>query len=452
MATYRIGVRGCQHLGYAAGGMRTNKTTGWNQRVVDGHIAHQLTMESMLAAGVRGIVDGGDIMHFNKPLPRDVAVANRVDDMRAAAGIWGISNTGNHDAGGGSDIAAAGVIHRPHLGMTAVYPDPSRSEGVGPYPGLYEVHTAASNPHLPAGLALHIVSHYGLSKLLDGNGITIDPQPLPGMVNLLFAHGTFETDERLLRCIKPHGEERPIPPEWAERGFDALLLSHYHTAGVVPGYNNRERGQVWYTGSALRRGFSDEPGGRGWLQVDVHDTGEVTIELVPIWQRPQLDLPVIDADGLTVEQLDQIVSDHLASATLTDTETGVLTGDPGVIVRQKILGSSAAQRIGLGRLRGRYTNMAADAAHWVGVVFDHNRNETATPPTGDTTTGDETDRGWALGARVADYSEDLRGRYPTIAHRLGVPDPLHHPVLDQAVTWVGQIQRDATAADHDTTT
>jgi hypothetical protein len=33
---YKIGVRGCQHLGYAARNMRLDRTTGWNQRVVDG--------------------------------------------------------------------------------------------------------------------------------------------------------------------------------------------------------------------------------------------------------------------------------------------------------------------------------------------------------------------------------------------------------------------------------
>ena len=304
-AGYTIGVRGCQHLGYQPTGMRVHRATGWNQRVVDGHVAHELTMRSMLDAGVNGIVDGGDLTHWNRPLPRDVEVANRVDDLRAAAGVWAVGNSGNHCAGGGSDLSAMGVMHRPALGIRAVFPDPNGAPdgAIGPHPGLYEVHTRADNPHLPDGLALHFVSHYGLSRDLADAGITIDPTPLPGMVNLFFSHGTFATDERLYQCIDPHGEERPIPGEWALRGWDAMILSHYHTLGAVPGYGTGERGQVWYTGSSLRRGFSDEPGMRGWLAVTVHDTGSVTVTPHAIWQRPQHDLPTVDATGLTVTDL-----------------------------------------------------------------------------------------------------------------------------------------------------
>src|SRR5690349_17758755 len=93
---YKIGVRGCQHLGYAARNMRLDRTTGWNQRVVDGHIAHGLIMHDMINAGVDGIVDGGDLSHWNKPVPRDIAIANRVDDLRVSAGTWAIATPSYH--------------------------------------------------------------------------------------------------------------------------------------------------------------------------------------------------------------------------------------------------------------------------------------------------------------------------------------------------------------------
>lgn len=433
MAVYKIGIRGCQHLGYGASGMRLNKETRWNQRVSDGHVAHQLTMQSMIEHGVAGVVDGGDIFHFNKPLPRDVAVANQVDDLRAEAAIWGLTNSGNHDVGGGSDISAAGIVHRPHLGMVATFPDPTRSGGVGPYPGLYEVHTSATNPHLPDGLALHVISHYGLSRFLADNGIRIDPQPLDGHVNLLFAHGTFAADDRLYQCINPHGEERAIPPEWAERGWEAMLLSHFHTLGAIPGYGEGDRGQVWYTGSALRRGFVDEPGTRGWLEVAVHDTGKVTVTPVPLWQRPQHDLPKIDATNLTVSDLDDLITANLVTVAMADAETGRLTGDPGAIVRQRVTGSTHAQRQGLSALRGRYAQLAADAAHWTGVVYDRNVDERAQ--------GVDRDRRDAadVTTRVTDYEADLRSRYPAISHRLGVPTQLAAPVLDTAAAWAGEL-------------
>lgn len=439
---FTIGACGDQHLGYAPAGMRHNKTTGWNQRIVDGHIAHQLTMQSMIDHGVKLITDGGDLMHYNKPLPRDVEVANRVDDLRAKAAIPGVGNSGNHDAGGGNDISAAGVMNRPGMGWLAVYPDPQRAlgNGIGPLPGLYEVHQAASNPWIPEGIALHMVSHYGLSRTLADQGVNVDPQPIPGMVNLLFCHGVFSADDRLYRVVNPHGEERPVPGDWAVRGWDAMILSHYHTLGAVPGFGDHERGQVWYTGSSLRRGFSDEAGMRGWLKISIHDTGHVTIDPVPIWQRPQYDLDPIHAADLSVADLDDRITANLAQVAFTDDESATLTGDGGAIVRQKIIGATFAQRQGLAALRGRYATLAAAAAHWTGAQFVD--NTVITLPDMPATGG-----GWGLAHRVNDFTADLRDRYPTIADRLTIPDRLRTQVLITAAAWTDQLRPDAKLAE-----
>lgn len=443
-AGYTIGVRGCQHLGYAPTGFRMDRDTGWNQRITDGHFAHEATMRAMLAAGVDGIVDGGDLTHWNKPLPRDVEAANRVDDLRAEAGVWAVGNSGNHCAGGGNDLSAMGVMHRPALGMSAVYPDPRKGldEGVGPFPGLYEVHTSQSNTHLPDGLALHFISHYGLSKDLADAGVDIDPQPLPGHVNLFFSHGVFATDERLYQCIDPHGEERAIPGEWALRGWDAMILSHYHTLGAVPGYETGDRGQVWYTGSALRRGFSDEPGMRGWLAVTVHDTGRVSVEAKPIWQRPQHDLPTIDATDLTVTDLDDLVTEHLGKITLYDPESARLTGHGGAIVRQRITGTTPTQRQGLAGLHGRFATLTADAAWW-GTHTSHHAQVTAAINGADTR---------AVTARITDFGTALTERVDRLAHLVGVPDSLIDPVTQQATTWAANVATnvDRAEADHAT--
>lgn len=445
-AGYRIGVRGCQHLGYAASGMRAHKRSHWNQRIHDGHYAHEATMRSMIEHGVDGIVDGGDLTHFNKPLPRDVEAANKVDDLRAAAGIWGIGNSGNHCAGGGNDISAMGVMHRPAMGMSAVYPDPLRraGDGVGPFPGLYEIHTSETNSALPDGLALHMVSHYGLSRFLPEAGITIDPTPLPGHVNLFFSHGVFQADERLYQCVNPHGEERPIPPEWATRGWDAMLLSHYHTLGAVPGYGDGERGQVWYTGSSLRRGFSDEAGVRGWLRVTIADTGHVRIDVVPIWQRPQIDLPVIDATDLSTTDLDDLITANVSAISLTDAESGDLTDDPGVILRQRIANTTGTQRRALAGLRGRYLSLTEPAAWWSGLVFDG-----AVMP--EVTRASQMPRlDWST-ARTVDFSADLRGRYERLRDAVQVPTQLHEPVLHQTLAWTNQISPAPNTAEADTT-
>lgn len=434
-AGYTIGVRGCQHLGYQPQGMRLNKATSWNQRIVDGQYAHEATMRSMLETGVDGIVDGGDLMHVSTPRPIDVEAANRVDDLRVKAGVWAVGNSGNHDAGGGSDLSAMGVMHRPDLGILAVYPDPKRGvgDGIGPFPGLYEIHTSETHRNLPDGLALHFVSHYGLSRHLLEAGIDIDPTPLPGHVNLFFSHGVFETDQRLYRCINPHGEERPIPGEWALRGWDAMLLSHYHTLGAVPGYGDGDRGQVWYTGSSLRRGFSDDEGTRGWLQVTVRDTGRIAIEAKPIWQRPQHELPVIDAASLTVADLDDQITTHLGTVPLTDRESASLTGDPGAIVRQTIRHTTATQRQGLAALRGRYLELTAEAAWWR-LNFDQPILSTTGPRSLEAKT---------VTTRVTDFAGELNLRADRLLHHVGVPEKLTNAVMDQAQSWAASVHGDA---------
>ena len=431
-AGYTIGVRGCQHLGYAATGMRLNTQTRWNQRIVDGNYAHQATMRDMIDAGVDGIVDGGDLSHWARPLPATMETANRVDDLRVEAGIWAVGNSGNHDAGGGSDLSAMGVMHRPHLGINAVYPDPTRGPGagIGPFPGLYEVHTSADNPHLPDNLALHFVSHYGLSRDLADYGINIDPTPLPGHVNLFFSHGVFTADERLYQCVDPHGEERPIPTEWAHRGWDAMILSHYHTMGAVPGFGEGDRGQVWYTGSSLRRGYSDEVGARGWVKVTIANTGKVTVTSETIWQRPQFELPTIDATGLTIADMDDLITAHLATIPHADPESAALTGDAGAIIRQQITGTTPAQRQGLTGLRTRFAGLTSDAAWW--KIDTHHHAANSRPALGGL------DR--VLHARITDFASEVTTRADRLRASAGVPDQLAAPATDQAVEWASQVE------------
>jgi DNA repair exonuclease SbcCD nuclease subunit len=413
-------------LGYAARNMRLDRTTGWNQRVVDGHIAHGLIMQDMINVGVDGIVDGGDLSHWNKPIPRDIEVANRVDDLRVSAGIWAVANSGNHCAGGGADLSAMSIMHRPHLNMNAIFPDPKRrpGDGPGPHPGLYEIHTPDE------GLALHFVSHYGLDRSLADRGIHIDPQPLPGAVNLLFCHGVFDADGRLYQCVNPHGEERPIPVDWAHRDWDAVLLSHYHTAGPIPGFDRNDHCQVWYTGSALTRGFADDPGPRGWLLVTLRDTGHVAIELRTIWQRPQFDLPTIDATELSSADLDDIVTANIAGTPLWDEESARISGDGGAIVRQVVGNTSPAQRQALSARAGRYANLTRDAAWW--SISYAQRIDASALASGSRSGRDIT-------RRFTDFAAELRLRSDCLAEAAKVPPRMRPPVLEQAIHWAEEI-------------
>lgn len=366
---YKIAVWGCQHLGY--GGKGLNRTiNGVNLREVDGYIAHNQMMDAALAEGVNGIVDGGDLFHVEHPSNRAVNEAIMADNKRVDASdnsepIWRITNGGNHDNGASSRVSAVSHIQRSHLDSRSIFPelDKPAIDQVGPFPGYYEVHQPDPNIEL----YLHVVSHNGLDPQLADRGIIIDPQPIEGAVNLLFAHGIFSADGRLFGADDRHGATRVIPEEWANRNFDHLLLSDYHTPGVIPGFGSdggRERSQVWMTGSAVRRGFSDDESPRGWLLVTLHDNGRVTVELRTIWQRPQVDFPPIDAREYSAEEIDELVRERLTRQDMWDEETAELTGDGGYILRQLISHTTPHQRRALASARREWMGAAHDAAYW----------------------------------------------------------------------------------------
>ncbi|WP_458683771.1 hypothetical protein [Prescottella equi] len=361
--SYRFATLGCTHAGYSARGMRMHRPTGWNLRVVDGQIAYHQAITQIIGANCRGVWHGGDVTHWSRPLPRDVESVQRLDDLLHDAGLWNGKNSGNHCAGSGADLSAVSVFDRPAMNAFTVYPDRRRAaeDSVGPHPGLYEIH----QPDPEQQIYLHVISHYGLDPSLRDQGIDIDPHPLDHGVNILCSHGIFVGDERLYKAAERHGADRLIPTDWVTRGFDLTLLSDYHTPGRVDGFGAPDGfGQVWYTGSTVRRGFSDDETARGWLQVDIPDHGAPQVRLQEIWQRPQLDFDPIDATGMTVTAINDLVRDRLASQSWTDPTSADLTGDGGWILRQRIVGASPQQRQGIYELTGDWANAASDAAYW----------------------------------------------------------------------------------------
>jgi hypothetical protein len=209
-----------------------------------------------------------------------------------------------------------------------------------------------------------------------------------------------------------------------------VLLSHYHTAGPIPGFGNDGQCQVWYTGSALTRGFADEPGPRGWLLVTVHGPGVVDIELRTIWQRPQFDLATIDAAELPPTDLDDILTANITGIPLTDEESALISGDGGAIVRQVIRNTSPAQRQALSARAGRYANLARDAAWW-NIAYEQRID--APVPSGGSRAGRDLTR------RYTDFAAELRLRADHLVKAVKVPSRMRQPVLEQAVCWASEI-------------
>jgi hypothetical protein len=303
---FRIGFLSDSHLGYAAK-CANDPRSGLNQRVVDGYVAFKSSIDQIIEADIDLVVHGGDLFHRSWPSVGDIVWARRQLDRLAKAGIPLYGNTGNHDASaerGKSPATAA--VHDPDRGIHMITDPYQRFEPV-------------------EGLFLHAVSHYGLAQ-----SERLLPDPVDGAVNILTAHGAaLVPGHEIFHCADSPGEQ-PIGLDLLTNdGFAQHLLGHYHGMGEI--IDN-----VWYAGSAIRRGFSDPEGGRGWLLVTVHTDGTVKVEPQYIAQRPQHDLPKIDATGLSGAEVEEQIRANLSAVDLS-----------GAIVRQVVTNISTATRRGI---------------------------------------------------------------------------------------------------------
>lgn len=298
---YKIGFFADSHIGYSAR-CRTH-SSGLNMRVRDGFLGLRETVTQILAADVDIVVHGGDIFHRSHPAISEIAWVRQQLERFAQAGTPVFVDTGNHDfANDRGKSPATAAIHDPGRNINAV--------------------TEPYQTFRPAeGLNLHLISHVGLLA-----AERIIPEPVDGEVNIFTTHGAAQVPGHEIFATVDSPGEAVIGYDVLTLPWSATLLGHYHGMGALPGFNAGKTGQVWYSGSLLRRGFSDPEGGRGWLLVTVNDDGTVTVEPQYVKQRPQFDLPIIDAAGLTGDAVEEAIRHNLGTIDLGD-----------AIVRQKVI-------------------------------------------------------------------------------------------------------------------
>ena len=346
--SYSIGYRGCQHLGYAARNMRMHNDTGWNLRVIDGHVAHELTMRDMLAVGVNGVFDGGDIAHWSQPENRDIHHMRLIDDLRVDAigqdGLapWYRGNTGNHDVGAVSAISAASALHRPALEAQVVYPgQPVRCRAVA-----WPVRGSPTRPcHSP------VLAHRFPQWAPRWSGCQPRTNSRWGEPAVRARHFHRQTPANGT-CGNPTVSSGSSPPP----GSTAVGM-RFCCRICTPWVRCPGTGRP--TVNAGRSGTPDPlcdaasptaVGPRGWLLVTLNDDGTVAVTARPVWQRPQHELPVINAAGLTAAEVDEQVTTHLGVSSWWDPASAELTGDGGYILRQRITGVSPSLRKSLNGL------------------------------------------------------------------------------------------------------
>lgn len=318
----KIGFIADSHLGYQAR-CRTHPQSGLNMRVRDGYQALAERVTQMIDSEVDLVIDGGDLFHKSWPNVFDIVWARKQLDRLVAAGIPVVGNTGNHDAS----------AERGKLPATATVNDPDKHVDfvVEPYRALHPID----------GLTVHVVSHYGLAQTER-----LIPEPVEGDINIFTTHGAaMVPGHDAFLCVDSPGEQAIGLDLLVDDRYAVKLLGHYHAMGEI-------LDNVWYAGSAVRRGFSDPAGGRGWLEVNIDSSGNTTVTPRHIHQRPQYDLPVIDAAHLTGEDVCEQILGHLG---------GVDCGD--AIVRQVVTNCSHSVRRGVDQTMVK--NAADETLMWM---------------------------------------------------------------------------------------
>lgn len=286
------------HIGYAS--TRIVDDQKINLRVGDGYRALAQIITQIIEQGADAVLVPGDTFHIPEPKIRDIVYAQNQFRRLHEAGIPVYILAGNHDSlDVASEIAASRVLHDP---LRNIY------SHVEPYVE-YEI---------ADGINLHMVSHH----LYNDQADTFKKiKPHAGAINIFSTHGSVV--DPLLQ-IKLHTEQSPreivIPNSLLnEKGWSYSMLGHIHERGWIGSKDKKtdtSDTKVFYSGSVLRRGFSDKdvPLGKGWTMWTIDPDGTFTPEFFHVEQRPQSDFRTIDAANLTAADVTDLIIRNLKNS------------------------------------------------------------------------------------------------------------------------------------------
>lgn len=332
------------HLGYSSSNCKLNPQ-GVRWREADGYMAWIREIKDIINDGTVDVVlIAGDVFHTPTPSILAVKQAQKGVRMLADAGIPVVILTGNHDT---SDV-------RSELAATALLNDPDH--------GVYSHYEPYATYDVNDDVRLHLISHH----LYKEQASTWDKvKPTNGKINIFSTHGSMIDP---LTKLAMHTDASPreviIPDEIVNNpGWDYRLLGHIHERGFVgssdDGKSDTSHLKTYYNGSLIRRGFSDgeTPLGRGWTKWTVQPDGLLLPEFHTVAQRPQEDLPVINALDLSAADITDIAYDHVSNAV-----EGIKSPFTAPILRQRVVNITPEKRKAVDQAMLR--KLAAPALSW----------------------------------------------------------------------------------------
>lgn len=332
------------HLGYSSSNCKLNPQ-GVRWREADGYMAWIREIKDIINDGTVDVVlIAGDVFHTPTPSILAVKQAQKGVRMLADAGIPAVILTGNHDT---SDV-------RSELAATALLNDPDH--------GVYSHYEPYATYDVNDDVRLHLISHH----LYKEQASTWDKvKPTKGKINIFSTHGSMIDP---LTKLAMHTDASPreviIPDEIVNNpGWDYRLLGHIHERGFVgssdDGKSDTSHLKTYYNGSLIRRGFSDgeTPLGRGWTKWTVQPDGLLLPEFHTVAQRPQEDLPVINALDLSAADITDIAYDHVSNAV-----EDIKSPFTAPILRQRVVNITPEKRKAVDQAMLR--KLAAPALSW----------------------------------------------------------------------------------------
>lgn len=332
------------HLGYSSSNCKLNPQ-GVRWREADGYMAWIREIKDIINDGTVDVVlIAGDVFHTPTPSILAVKQAQKGVRILANAGIPVVILTGNHDT---SDV-------RSELAATALLNDPDH--------GVYSHYEPYATYDVNDDVRLHLISHH----LYKEQASTWDKvKPTNGKINIFSTHGSMIDP---LTKLAMHTDASPreviIPDEIVNNpGWDYRLLGHIHERGFVgssdDGKSDTSHLKTYYNGSLIRRGFSDgeTPLGRGWTKWTVQPDGLLLPEFHTVAQRPQEDLPVINALDLSAADITDIAYNHVSNAV-----EDIKSPFTAPILRQRVVNITPEKRKAVDQ--AMLSKLAAPALSW----------------------------------------------------------------------------------------
>lgn len=191
-------------------------------------------------------------------------------------------------------------------------------------------------------------------------------RPVPGKMNIISSHGVAGGSELYVRSL---GREFAIPTDVLARNWEYGALGHWHKQGPVPivatgGRSRRsiksadavltstlpvapldplssatccndsgsdvvdttgESGRIWYAGSTENCGFGDlkdNGARRGWLHVTINAGQDPLVQRRHLPIRAMFRLPVLDAAGMTPEEITDALIARVKSVEISGSVIG----------------------------------------------------------------------------------------------------------------------------------